>query len=53
MQKGVRTPSQAFPPHLIPGYGLVWAVMINPPELPINDEARIEAHIAKSDVPLY
>jgi len=27
--------------------------MINPPELPINDEARIEAHIAKSDVPLY
>jgi len=27
-------------------YGLVRAVMINPPELPINDEARNEAHIA-------
>ena len=21
-------------------YGLAWAIMINPPELPINDEAR-------------
>jgi len=27
--------------------------MINPPELPINDEARNEAHIACGDVRLY
>jgi len=25
-------------------YGLVWAVMVNPPEQPINDEARNIAH---------
>jgi len=29
-------------------YGLVWAVRINPPELPVNDEARNEAHIVLS-----
>jgi len=33
--------------------GLVWAVMINPPELPIEDEARNEAHIASTGVRLY
>jgi len=49
VQKGARTP---LPPRYIPGYGLVWAV-INLPELPINDEARSEAHIASTDVPLY
>jgi len=27
-------------------YGLVSAFMINPPELPINDQARNDAHIA-------
>jgi len=27
--------------------------MINPPEQPINDEARIEARIASTDVQLY
>jgi len=27
--------------------------MINPPELPINDEARNEAHIASTGVRLY
>jgi len=31
-------------------YGLVWAVMINLPELPINDEARNDAHIANIDL---
>jgi len=31
-------------------YALVCAVMINPPELPINDEARNEAHIASKGV---
>ena len=34
-------------------YGLVWAVVINPPELPINDEARNDAHIASTGVQLY
>jgi len=34
-------------------YRLVWAVMINPPELPIKDEARNEAHIASTGVRLY
>ena len=28
-------------------YGLVWTVIINPPELPINDESRNDAHIYK------
>jgi len=50
VQKSVGT---AFPPHYTPGYGLVWAVMINSPELPINDEARNEAHVASTDVRLY
>jgi len=27
--------------------------MINPPELPINDEARNDAHIASPGVQLY
>jgi len=27
--------------------------MINPPEMPINDEARSEAHIASTGVRLY
>jgi len=27
--------------------------MVNPPELPINDEARNEAHIASTGVQLY
>jgi len=27
--------------------------MINPPEMPINDEARNEAHIASTGVRLY
>ena len=34
-------------------YGLVCAVMINPPELPINDEARNEADIASTGVRRY
>jgi len=34
-------------------YGLVCAVMTNPPELPINDEARNEAHIASTGVRRY
>jgi len=34
-------------------YGLVWAIIINPHELPINDEARNEAHIASTGVRLY
>jgi len=34
-------------------YRLVCAVMINPPELPINDEARNEAHIASTGVRRY
>ena len=29
-------------------YGLVWAVMINLPEMPINDEDRNDAHIANT-----
>ena len=29
------------------------AVMIHPPELPINDEARNEAHIASTGVRRY
>jgi len=29
------------------------AVMINPPELPINDDARNEAHIASTGVRRY
>jgi len=28
-------------------------MMINPPELPIDDEARNEAHIASTGVRLY
>jgi len=31
----------------------LWAIMINPPELPIDDEARNEAHIASIGVRLY
>ena len=31
----------------------MWANMINPPELPINDGARNEAHIASTGVQLY
>jgi len=34
-------------------YGLVCAVMINPPELRINDEARNEVHIASTGVRQY
>ena len=34
-------------------YGLVWADMINPPEMPVNDEARNEAHIANTGARLY
>jgi len=34
-------------------YGLVCAVMINPPELPINDETRNESHIASTGVGRY
>jgi len=34
-------------------YGLVWAVMINPPELPINDYARNDANITSTGVKLY
>jgi len=34
-------------------HGLVWAVTINPPEMPINDEARNEAHIASTGARLY
>jgi len=34
-------------------YGLVCAVMINPLELPINDEARNEAHIVSTGVRRY
>ena len=34
-------------------HGLVWAIMTNLPELPINDEARNEAHIASTGVRLY
>jgi len=30
-------------------YGLVWAIMINPPELPIGDEARM-MHILQTQV---
>jgi len=31
----------------------VLAVMINPPELPIHDETRNDAHIANTGVRLY
>ena len=34
-------------------YGLVRSIMINPPELPIDDEARNEAHFASTGVRLY
>ena len=34
-------------------YGLVWAVTTNPPELPIKDEARNDARIARTGVQLY
>ena len=34
-------------------YGLVWAVMINLPELPIIEDARNDAHIASTGVRLY
>jgi len=34
-------------------YGRVCAVMINPPELLINDEDRNEAHIASTGVRRY
>jgi len=34
-------------------YGVVCAVMINPPELPIKDEARNEGHIASAGVRRY
>ena len=34
-------------------YGPVWGVMINPLEMPINDEARNEAHIVSTGVWLY
>jgi len=34
-------------------YGLVCAIIIELPELPINDEARNEAHIASTGVRLY
>jgi len=34
-------------------YRLVWAVITNPLELPINDEARKDAHIASTGVRLY
>jgi len=30
-------------------YGLIWAVVINPPELPINDEAQ-KKHILQAQV---
>jgi len=33
-------------------YGLVWAVGINPPELPVNDEARNDAHITSTGAQL-
>ena len=32
------------------GYRLLWAVMINPPELPVNVEARNHAHISSTGV---
>ena len=31
---------------------VAWAVMINPPEMAINDETRNEAHIASTGVRL-
>ena len=31
-------------------YGLVCAVVINPPELPTDDDARNEAHVARTGV---
>ena len=31
----------------------MWAIMINPPELPIDDEAWNEGHIASTGVRLY
>jgi len=29
-------------------YGIVWTIVTNPPELPIDDEARKEAHTAST-----
>jgi len=34
-------------------YRLVWAIMINSRELPINDKAGNDAHIVSTDVRLY
>jgi len=34
-------------------YGLVWAVTINPPELPTNDEDWNDAHIASTGMRLH
>jgi len=34
-------------------YALVWAIMINLPELPINDNARNDTYIASTGVRLY
>jgi len=34
-------------------HGLVYTVMINPLQLPINDEARNETHIASTGVRRY
>jgi len=34
-------------------YRLVWAVRINPLELPVDDEARNEAHFASTGAQLY
>jgi len=34
-------------------YGLVWAVMINTPELSIDGEARNDAHSASTDMRMY
>jgi len=34
-------------------YGIVWSIMINPPELPMNDEARNEGQIACTGVRLH
>jgi len=31
----------------------MWAIVINPSELPINDEAWNDAHIANTGVRLY
>jgi len=34
-------------------YGLVWAITINPPELPIDDDARDETRIASTGVRVH